>query len=172
MNYKIITALLVAIIITAIFIVTGQKLNKPAQKTENSPIIETEKSTGNVDSFAPLVASENTSATDEDVLITAKKAEIAPSLAEGKWINSEPLALEKLRGKVVLVDFWTFGCYNCVNTLPTLKSLDTKYREQGLTIIGVETPETDNEKVFDNLVKAVDKRGIKYPVVTDYESKT
>ncbi len=72
----------------------------------------------------------------------------------------------------MLVDFWTFGCYNCVNTLPALKGYNDAYGGKGLTIVGVETPETDNEKVFDNLVKAVDKRGIKYPVVTDYASKT
>ena len=110
--------------------------------------------------------------TAEDVLISAKNAKTAPALADGKWINSEALTLAGLRGRVVMVDFWTFGCYNCVNTLPTVKGLDAKYREKGLTVIGVETPETEQERVFDNLMAAVKKRGINYPVLTDYESRT
>ncbi len=119
-----------------------------------------------------IVSNETASATAEDVLIAAKNAKTAPELADGKWINSDPLTLASLRGRVVLVDFWTFGCYNCINTLPTVKSLDAKYRDKGLTIVGVETPETDAERVFDNLTSAVKRREIKYPVVTDYESKT
>jgi len=109
---------------------------------------------------------------DEDVLIPVEKADAAPAFSDGNWINSEPLTIEKLRGRVVLVDFWTFGCFNCINTLPTLKSFNSKYSEKGLTIIGVETPETNREKVFDNLVKAVGERGIKYPIVSDYRNKT
>jgi thiol-disulfide isomerase/thioredoxin len=110
--------------------------------------------------------------TDEDVLIPANKAEAAPEIAGDKWINSDPLTIKELRGKVVLVDFWTFGCYNCVNTLPTLRRFHEQYGSKGLVIVGVETPETPYERIFDNLVKAVNKRGIEYPVVTDYDNKT
>lgn len=102
--------------------------------------------------------------------VAAANAKQAPTLTAGKWINSGPLTLEGLRGRVVLVEFWTFGCYNCVNTLPTLKGFDSAYRSKGLTIIGVETPETDYERNFDSLVQAVKKRGIEYPVLTDYAS--
>ncbi|MFN2394021.1 MAG: redoxin domain-containing protein, partial [Pyrinomonadaceae bacterium] len=66
-------------------------------------------------------------------------------------MNSEKLDLGALRGRVVIVDFWTFGCYNCRNTLPTLKRWDARYRERGLTIIGVHTPESDYEKDVDNV---------------------
>jgi len=110
--------------------------------------------------------------TDEDVLIPANRAEAAPESAGDKWINSYPLTIKELRGKVVLIDFWTFGCYNCVNTLPTLRRFHEQYASKGLVIVGVETPETPFERVFDNLVKAVNKRGIEYPVVTDYDNKT
>ena len=65
-----------------------------------------------------------------DVFISARRAPHAAKFGEGTWINSEPTTLEDLRGRVVLVDFWTFGCYNCRNTLPTLKRLDAEYRQR------------------------------------------
>ncbi len=102
-----------------------------------------------------------------DVFIEARRAAAAPALAAGQWLNSEPKTLEDLRGKVVIVDFWTFGCYNCRNTLPTLKRLDANYRERGLTIVGVHAPESDHEKNFASLTSEVRSLGIKYPVVTD-----
>lgn len=124
------------------------------------------------DSSYKIASNENAPPSAEDVLIAASNAKSAPELAEGKWINSDALTLAGLKGRVVLVDFWTFGCYNCVNTLPTVKGFDAKYSGKGLTIIGVETPETSREREFASLTAAVDQRGIKYPVVTDYESKT
>ncbi len=180
MNYKIISVLIVAVVAFAIFIVVGRASKTSVKADENLPstanVVENNPSAVNIsladDSFAPLVADENALPTDEDVLIPAKKAAAALDFADGKWINSEPLSIEKLRGQVVLVDFWTFGCYNCINTLPALKSYNSKYGGKGFTIVGVETPETSGERVYDNLVKAVEKRGITYPVVTDYESKT
>jgi thiol-disulfide isomerase/thioredoxin len=70
----------------------------------------------------------------------------APELAAGGWINSEPLRLEDLRGRVVLVEFWTFGCINCRNTLPYVKSWHDRYRGKGLTVIGVHSPELAEER--------------------------
>lgn len=107
-----------------------------------------------------------------DMLIPAGSAPVAPSFAAGTWINSDPLTLDKLRGRVVLVEFWTFGCYNCRNTLPSVKEWDTRYRDRGLTIIGVHTPETDSEYSLDNVRKEIPSLGIKYPVVTDNDYKT
>src|SRR6185503_6059201 len=78
--------------------------------------------------------------------VAEEKSPSAPDFATGDWINSEPLRLNDLRGRVVLVDFWTFGCYNCRNTLPALKSWDERYREKGLTIVGVHSPEFDDER--------------------------
>ena len=95
----------------------------------------------------------------------------APELTGGKWINSKPLTLAELKGRVVYLEFWTFGCSNCINTLPTVKRFDATYRDKGLTVIGIETPEFDYEKDFNNLSAAVKKRGIEYPVLTDNESK-
>jgi thiol-disulfide isomerase/thioredoxin len=96
----------------------------------------------------------------------------APELVAGDWINSEPLKLKDLRGRVVLIEFWTFGCYNCRNTVPFVKAWNDRYREKGLTIIGVHSPEFDEEKDVDNLRRAVASLGISYPVVTDNDYKT
>lgn len=84
-----------------------------------------------------------------------------------KWINSEPLKIEQLRGKVVLVDFWTYTCINCIRTLPYLKSWDEKYREKGLVVVGVHTPEFNFEKKYENVLKAVNDYQIRYPVAQD-----
>ena len=100
------------------------------------------------------------------------KAPAAPEIAGGVWINSEPRMLKSLHGRVVLIEFWTFACYNCRNTLPSLKKWDAQYREQGLTIIGVHTPELDFERDIDQLRREVSKLGIKYPVVTDQDYST
>ncbi|MFM9904557.1 MAG: peptide-methionine (R)-S-oxide reductase MsrB [Pyrinomonadaceae bacterium] len=124
-----------------------------------------------VENAPEITANEDAAPDAEDTLISEKKAKTAPELAAGKWINSEALTLAGLRGRVVLVDFWTFGCSNCINALPSVINLDAKYREKGLTVIGVETPETERERVFENLTAAVKQRGIIYPVVTDYDSR-
>ena len=100
------------------------------------------------------------------------KAATAPEITSGQWINSEPLTLKSLRGRVVLIDFWTFACYNCRNTLPSLKKWDAQYRDKGLTIIGVHTPELDFERDINQLRREVAALGIKYPVVTDQDYST
>jgi peptide-methionine (R)-S-oxide reductase len=91
----------------------------------------------------------------------------APDFATGAWINSEPLTLKGLKGRVVLIEFWTFGCYNCRNTLPFVKAWHEKYANKGLTIVGVHSPELDGEEKIDNVRRQVASLGIHYPVVTD-----
>lgn len=100
------------------------------------------------------------------------KAPASPEISNGIWINSEPLTLKSLHGRVVLIEFWTFACYNCRNTLPSLKKWDAQYRDKGLTIIGVHTPELDFERDIDQLRREVAGLGIKYPVVTDQDYST
>ena len=100
------------------------------------------------------------------------KAATAPEISSGLWINSEPLTLKSLHGRVVLIEFWTFACYNCRNTLPTVKKWDAQYRDKGLTIIGVHTPESDLESNVNDLRREVAALGIKYPVVTDNDYST
>src|SRR2546423_12387705 len=88
----------------------------------------------------------------------------APDLTSGNWINSEPLKLKDLRGRVVLIEFWTFGCINCRNTLPFIKSLHDRYQGKGLTIVGVHSPEFDEERDVEQVRSEVASLGIHYPV--------
>ncbi|MES2932035.1 MAG: thioredoxin family protein [Pseudomonadota bacterium] len=84
-----------------------------------------------------------------------------------QWINSDPLTIKGLRGKVVLVDFWTFACVNCVNTLPYIAQWHQRYKDQGLVIVGVHTPEFAFERSSRNLHAAIKRFNISYPVAQD-----
>jgi cytochrome c biogenesis protein CcdA/thiol-disulfide isomerase/thioredoxin len=93
---------------------------------------------------------------------------VAPALHPGgQWFNTKPLTLSELRGKVVLIDFWTYSCINCLRTLPHLKAWYASYHKDGLVIIGVHTPEFAFEHVASNVSAAVKRLGITYPVVQD-----
>ena len=83
------------------------------------------------------------------------------------WLNSPPLTMQSLKGKVVLIDFWTYSCINCVRTLPYLTDWDRKYRDMGLVIVGVHSPEFEFEKKLDNVKAAIAQHGIRYPVALD-----
>src|SRR6185312_2649476 len=85
----------------------------------------------------------------------------------GAWINSNPLTAESLKGKVVMVDFWTFLCYNCLNALPHVEALAAKYRDSGLVVVGVHTPEFPTEYDEANVRDNVKRLGVVYPVVMD-----
>lgn len=90
------------------------------------------------------------------------------------WLNGEPttIARELAKGNVVLIDFWTFGCYNCRNTLPYLTAWDEKYREHGLVILGVHRPEFDYEADRDRIRNAIAQHGIEYSVPLDDDART
>jgi len=91
-----------------------------------------------------------------------------PSLSGAvEWLNSEPLTGESLRGKVVLVDFWTYGCINCRHALPYVNQWAKKYAQDGLVVIGVHTPEYAEEKIPGNVRRQVRQLGIGYPVAID-----
>ncbi|RZL91285.1 MAG: thioredoxin family protein [Variovorax sp.] len=83
------------------------------------------------------------------------------------WFNSQPLKLDELRGKVVLVDFWTYTCINCLNHLPYVKDWHAKYQDQGLVVVGVHTPEFAFEKSSRNVQDAIKKLQIKHAVAQD-----
>ena len=89
----------------------------------------------------------------------------------GPWINPSPFTSEGQQNGVVLVDFWTYSCVNCIRTLPHLKEWHSKYEDQGLTIIGVHSPEFEFEKIPENVSIAVKEFGVEYPVVLDNDLK-
>ena len=89
-----------------------------------------------------------------------------------RWFNSAPLNITDLRGKVVLIDFWTYGCYNCVNTLPHVTRLYDIYKDKGFVVVGVHTPEFPFEKSAGNVETALKRHGIRYPVAQDNEFAT
>ncbi|MBP2445505.1 cytochrome c biogenesis protein DipZ [Rhizobium leguminosarum] len=96
----------------------------------------------------------------------------APSFGGAvEWLNSKPLTTEQLRGKVVLVDFWTYSCINCIRTIPYVRAWAEKYADQGLVVIGVHAPEFAFEKKIDNVKKAVGDFKIGYPVAIDNDYK-
>jgi cytochrome c biogenesis protein CcdA/thiol-disulfide isomerase/thioredoxin len=101
---------------------------------------------------------------------------VAPEfVGNEQWFNTpgdKPLTLSGLRGRVVLVDFWTYSCINCLRTLPYLKAWNAKYRKDGLTIVGVHTPEFPFEREASNVETAIAENGIRYPVAQDNEQAT
>ncbi|VTU20788.1 cytochrome c biogenesis protein DipZ [Variovorax sp. PBL-E5] len=101
---------------------------------------------------------------------------LAPLPAEGtmpplegavEWLNSPPLSAQALRGKVVLVDFWTFSCVNCLNALPHVREWNRKYKDQGLVVVGVHAPEFAYEKNINNVKRAVSDLDVQFPVAID-----
>jgi cytochrome c biogenesis protein CcdA/thiol-disulfide isomerase/thioredoxin len=88
-----------------------------------------------------------------------------------QWLNSPPLTTQQLKGKVVLVDFWTYSCINCLRTLPYVKAWAEKYHDQGLVVIGVHAPEFAFERDVKNVTKAMAELGINYPVAIDNDYK-
>lgn len=98
---------------------------------------------------------------------------LAPELTNDTWLNVDsPLRLADLRGKVIALEMWTFGCYNCQNVMPSLKEWHSKYSGEGLVIIGNHYPEFSFEESLDNLQAAVLENGIEYAVAQDNDGKT
>ena len=136
----------------------------------NSPDLN--RASGHQDNFVPAAVVEE-NGTITKVQIDKSQFKLAPELARiNGYINTEPVTLADLKGKVVLVDFWTYSCINCIRTIPYLNAWHEKYADQGLVIVGVHTPEFEFEKDYNNVRAAVDKFGIKYPVVQDNEKGT
>jgi cytochrome c biogenesis protein CcdA/thiol-disulfide isomerase/thioredoxin len=115
---------------------------------------------------APEVVAENATSALEDY---GQAPEFAGVVG---WINSKPLTLEGLRGRVVLIDFWTYSCINCLRTLPYIKAWDDRYRASGLTIVGVHTPEFAFERVPANVRENSKELGLKYPIALDSDYGT
>jgi cytochrome c biogenesis protein CcdA/thiol-disulfide isomerase/thioredoxin len=159
---------------------TGGEKNDPARMTGGSVIMS-----------EPAMAPSEPSVKSDSVVMTggammsgnpammmkpktaAKSAELpiegqAPSLAGAvEWLNSPPLSMEGLKGKVVLVDFWTYSCINCLRAIPYIRAWAEKYKDQGLVVIGVHAPEFAFEKNIDNVKKAAADLKLSYPIAID-----
>ena len=99
--------------------------------------------------------------------------EVHPRLVDiDGWLQSEVESLEELRGQVVIVEFWTFGCYNCKNRLPYTQEIYAKYRDRGLEIVGIHSPEFKYEEDVDNIKNAMVELGVTWPVVLDTRRRT
>ncbi len=127
--------------------------------------------TGHTQRFVASTAQANATAADPAAASAYPDLGTAPPFTDTqRWFNTpgnRPLTLAGLRGRVVLVDFWTYTCINCIRTLPYLEAWDQKYRAAGLTIVGVETPEFAFEHEASNVGDAISQFGIRYPVVQD-----
>ena len=88
------------------------------------------------------------------------------------WINSRPLTMDELRGRVVLIDFWTYTCVNCIRTMPYLKDWHAKYASKGLVIVGVHSPEFEFEKLTENVTDNARNLGLEYPIAQDNDFQT
>jgi len=116
-----------------------------------------------------------TGAEQGEEILKEGKYEKAPELTGiSGYLNTEEISIRNLteQGKVVLIDFWTYTCINCIRTLPYLTSWDEKYRDKGLVIVGVHTPEFEFEKEYKNVQDAIEKYDINYPVVQDNDYAT
>ena len=114
---------------------------------------------------------EESSRMDRTDATPALRGPLASEIASNTWFNSPALTSADLRGQVVLVEFWTFGCINCRNVLPSLKSWHEKYHDQGLVVIGVHSPEFSYEHDVANVQRAIKELSVPYPVALDNDFK-
>ncbi len=129
-------------------------VKKELEKINKKPIDETKKGKPMSDLLLP-------------------KGPFAPEIIPGGvWFNSDPLTLKQLKGKVVIIDFWTYSCINCQRTLPYLRKWYSQYKDKGLVIIGVHSPEFEFEKIEKNVAQAIKDFQLTYPVVQDNDFST
>jgi thiol-disulfide isomerase/thioredoxin len=171
MNRDNVSAVAMAIAVIAIIVGFGIYFNSPSlNKASSSSQQQLEKV---VSAATTTNGTIKTIKLDKAQFLQIDKSQIqkAPEFAQiAGYINtpsSAPLTLASLKGKVVLVDFWTYSCINCIRTLPHLNDWYQRYADKGFVIVGVHSPEFEFEKNYDNVKAAVQKLGIKFPVILD-----
>ena len=158
MNTDNLSALAVGIGVVALIAGFGVYFNNPDLNKAAS---------GQQENFVPASIGNGT------VQIDKSQFKVAPELAKiSGYINTDSVTLADLKGKVVLVDFWTYSCINCIRTIPYLNAWHEKYADDGLVIVGVHTPEFEFEKDYNNVKAAVEKYEIEYPVAQDNDKGT
>src|SRR6266567_3096112 len=168
MNRDNVSAAAMAIAVVAVIVGFGIYFNSPSlNKASSSSQQQLEK---------VISAATTTNGTFKTIKLDKAQFQKAPEFAQiAGYINTPnnaPLTLASLKGKVVLVDFWTYSCINCIRTLPHLSDWYQRYSDKGFVIVGVHSPEFQFEKNYDNVKAAVQKFGIKYPVILDSDHGT
>ena len=148
-------------------------VGRPSFTTANAASIRSAAASAKKSSASAAASAKKSTKAVATVNFNVSKPYDAPEFTELKnWVNSKPLTLADLRGQVVLLNFWTFGCFNCQNTIPHIRDLYAKYHGQGFEIVGLHAPEFDYEKEATNVAKAVKKDRITWPVAQDNGFKT
>ena len=178
MNRDNLSALLLGVAVITLIAGFGIYFNSPALNKASSSSIAQQK----IEKLVSAATTQNGTLTtiklnkDQFMQIDESQFIKAPEFAQiTGYINTphnSPITLSSLKGKVVLVDFWTYSCINCIRTIPYLNDWDQKYAGNGLVIVGVHSPEFEFEKNYDNVKAAVQRLGITYPVVLDSDHGT
>jgi thiol-disulfide isomerase/thioredoxin len=121
---------------------------------------------------AEIVADQGPTEAQQQLLASLPAKGVPPELTNEVWLNADPTKLADLHGKVVLVEFWTFGCINCKNVIPSLREWHQEYEDDGLVIIGIHTPEFSYEKDVENVKAALVDLDVQYAVAIDNDWKT
>jgi thiol-disulfide isomerase/thioredoxin len=178
MNKDNISALIMAIAVVALIAGFGVYFNSPGLNNASAPSLVQQR----VEKFVSAATVQNGSLAtiklDKAQFQQIDKSQFikAPEFAQVdgyiNTYNNSPLTLSSLKGKVVLVDFWTYSCINCIRTIPYINDWNQKYADKGLVIVGVHSPEFEFEKNYDNVKAAVQRLGITYPVILDSDHGT
>ena len=159
MNKKIWLVVILLLVVGSIYYLEGQKVSIPSPIVED---ISTDETTGEI---TGEISTEELDEAIPGSSLYPKAPELRGIVG---YLNTEgPIEISDYKGKVVLIDFWTYSCINCIRTFPHLKAWHDKYKDDGLVIIGVHTPEFEFEKDKDNVQTALEKYGIEYAVVQD-----
>ncbi|MFL6381838.1 MAG: thioredoxin family protein [Nitrososphaeraceae archaeon] len=178
MNKDNISALIMAIAVVALIAGFGVYFNSPGLNNASAPSLVQQR----VEKFVSTATVQNGSLAtiklDKAQFQQIDKSQFikAPEFAQVdgyiNTYNNSPLTLSSLKGKVVLVDFWTYSCINCIRTIPYINDWNQKYADKGLVIVGVHSPEFEFEKNYDDVKAAVQRLGITYPVILDSDHGT
>ena len=142
-------------------------------ETGNQSATETTPPTQRSESSPTAGVTANSSVANVDRKVGGEVGDIAPEFGGiATWINGGPLTMEELRGQVVLIDFWTYTCINCIRTFPFLKQWNSRYADDGLVIVGVHSPEFEFEKDYDNVVEAIQNEALAWTMAQDNDFVT
>ena len=141
--------------------------------TGNQSATETTPPTQGSESSPTAGVTANSSVANVDRKVGGEVGDLAPEFSGIEaWINGGPLTMEELRGQVVLIDFWTYTCINCIRTFPFLKQWNSRYADDGLVIVGVHSPEFEFEKDYDNVVEATQNEALAWTMAQDNDFVT